>query len=133
MNSQTGPTGEVDLESATLVTYAERPELDDMAWKQPPDAFPEYNYHGDTLNKYWSRLAVERPEFQFCLLDRHGAILARCESLPLGWDGTLDDLPAGLDGVIARGFEDQPSNALCAMAISVPRSVHGRELARARS
>jgi GNAT superfamily N-acetyltransferase len=35
------------------------------------------------------------------------------------WDGTVADLPAGIDGAIARGFEEPGVNALCALLIAV--------------
>jgi hypothetical protein len=107
-------------------TVAERPELVEPAWEATRDAFPEYNNHGDVLNAYWSRLTDERPEFQFHLVDDDDAILARARSLPLRWDGTVDDLPAGIDGAIERGFEEGGANVLCAMVIMVPRGARGR-------
>ena len=79
------------------------------------------------INEYWSRLTDERPEFQFVLLDEE-EILARGHSLPLRWDGSIDDLPAGIDGAIARGFDEGGANALCAMLIAVPRNHQGRGL-----
>jgi hypothetical protein len=77
------------------------------------------------LNRYWGRLTEERPDFQFHLLDGDD-ILARARSLPVRWDGTLEDLPAGIDGAIQRGFEEEGANVLCAMLISVPRAQRGK-------
>jgi hypothetical protein len=131
MDSPEETTGDIGLDSATVVTYAERPELDALAWEVTKDAFPEYNNHGDTLTHYWPRLASARPDFQFCLINRSGSILARCESLPLRWSGSLDDLPAGIDGAIVRGFENQDANTLCAMVICVPRGLHGASVSSA--
>ena len=47
-----------------IATVAERPELTDVAWERTRDTFPEYNNHGDVLNRYWGRLTEERPDFQ---------------------------------------------------------------------
>jgi len=33
------------------------------------------------------------------------------------WDGTLEDLPAGIDGAIARGFDEAGATAFCALVI----------------
>jgi hypothetical protein len=77
------------------------------------------------LNRYWGRLTEERPDFQFHLVDGD-EILARARSLPIRWNGTLEDLPAGIDGAIQRGFDEEGANALCAMLISVPRAQRGR-------
>jgi hypothetical protein len=70
------------------------------------------------LNEYWPRLTGERPDFQFHLIGNDDEILARARSIPLRWDGTLEDLPAGIDGAIARGFDEGGANVLCALVTS---------------
>ena len=97
----------------------------DPAWDATKDQFPEYNNHGDVLNRYWGRLTEERAEFQFHLVEGD-EILARARCVPVRWDGTVEDLPAGIDGAIARGFDEEGANVLCAMLISVPRAQRGR-------
>ena len=97
----------------------------DPAWDATKDQFPEYNNHGDVLNRYWGRLTEERAEFQFHLVEGDD-ILARARCVPVRWDGTVEDLPAGIDGAIARGFDEEGANVLCAMLISVPRAQRGR-------
>lgn len=109
------------------VTVQERPDLVKPAGKATADAFPEYNYHGDVINHYWPRLTEERREFQFQLLEGD-EIVARACTIPIRWDGTLDDLPEGLDAAILRGFEEDGANALCAMLIAIPRSHRGRHV-----
>ena len=110
-----------------LVTVAERPELAEPASELTHDAFREYNKHGDVLNRYWGRLVEERPEFQFHLVD-DDQILARARSIPVHWDGSRDDLPAGIDGAITRGFDESGANVLCALLIQIPRDLQGRGL-----
>jgi GNAT superfamily N-acetyltransferase len=110
------------------VSVAERPELTEPAWELTQDALREYNNHGDVLNLYWPRLTEERPEFQFHLIGEGDEILALARSIPVRWDGTVDDLPAGIDGGISRGFDDEGANALCAMLITVPPNQQGRGL-----
>jgi hypothetical protein len=112
----------------TIATVAERPELTDPAWERTRDTLPEYNNHGDVLGRYWDRLTEERPEFQFHLLGDSAEILARVRSIPVRWDGRIEDLPAGIDGAIARGFDDGAATALCALVIMVPRDVQSRGL-----
>jgi GNAT superfamily N-acetyltransferase len=126
-----GPDARADViipHEMRSVTVAERPDLTEPAWELTRDAFPKYNNHGDVLNLYWARLIEERPEFQFHLVDADDAILARARSLPVRWDGSVEDLPAGIDGAIARGFEEDGANTLCAMLIAVPRSARSRGL-----
>jgi hypothetical protein len=110
--------------SYELATVRERPDLVDRAWELTRDVFPEYNNHGDVLNEYWPRLTDELPELQFQLIDGD-EILARGRCLPVRWDGSLDDLPDGIDGAIARGFDEGGGNVLCALVIMVPRAVQG--------
>ena len=109
-------------------TVAERPDLAAPAWERTRDTLPEYNNHGDVLNVYWSRLTEERPEFQFHLIGDSEEILARARSIPVRWDGTIDDLPAGIDGAIARAFDEGGANVLCALVIMVPRDLQSRGL-----
>ena len=78
----------------------------DRAWGSAQDTLPEYNRHGDVLEVYWPRLTEERPDFQFQLVDGDEPV-ARARSIPVRWDGSLDDLPAGIDGAIARGFDGE--------------------------
>ena len=111
-------------------TVAERPDLAEPAWEATHDAFPEYNNHGDVLNVYWGGLTEKYPQFQFHLVDGE-QILARARCLPVRWNGTLEDLPNGIDGAIARGIDEGEGNALCAMVIQVPRGLQGRGLSGA--
>ena len=113
------------------VTVAERPDLIEPAAELTEDTLPEYNKHGDVLEVYWERLTEELPEFQFHLVGEGDEILARARSMPVRWGGTVEDLPAGIDGAIARGFDEGGANALCALVIMVPRDVQGRGVSRA--
>jgi hypothetical protein len=109
-----------------VATASERPELLEPAWERTRDTMPEYNNHGDVLNEFWPRLTRERPDFQFHLVDDRDRILARARSIPIRWNGTIDDLPAGIDGAIARGFDDGDANVLCALVIMVLRDLQRR-------
>lgn len=75
------------------------------------------------------RLTKERPDFQFHLHE-DDQILARARSIPIRWDGSNDDLPAGIDGAIARGFEKEEANVLCALLIAVPAARQGGGVSR---
>ena len=48
----------------TVIRYSDRPELwaDTDAVSQA--VWPEYNNHGEVLNRYWGRLFEEFPEFR---------------------------------------------------------------------
>ena len=112
-------------------SVAERSELAEPAWERTRDTMPEYNNHGDVLNAYWGRLTAERPDFQFHVVDDDDVIVARARSVPVRWNGTVDDLPEGIDGAIARGFDEGGANVLCALVIMVPRDVQSRGVSTA--
>ena len=111
------------------MTMRQRPEVAERAWELTKDTIPEYNNHGDVLGVYWPRLTEELPDFQFHVLDGDD-VLARARTIPLRWDGTVDDLPAGIDGALARGFDEGGANTLCALVIMVPRELQGRGASR---
>jgi hypothetical protein len=108
------------------LTVAERPDLVEVAWQCTRDLLPEYNNHGDVVGEYWSRLVDELPEYQFHVMDGDGQILARVRSIPVPWDGTVEDLPDGIDGALVRGFDQRAPTALCALLVAVPRAVQRR-------
>jgi hypothetical protein len=107
----------------------ERPDLERPGWELTKDTIPEYNNHGDVLNVYWGRLTEELPDFQFHVLDGDD-MLARARTIPVHWDGTVEDLPEGIDGAIARGFDEGGANTLCALVIMVPSNLQGRGASR---
>ena len=110
------------------MTISQRPDLADLAWERTKDVLPEYNNHGDVLNAYWPRLSEEFPDFQFHLIGDGDEILARARSLPVRWNGSVGDLPAGIDGAVARGFDEGGANVLCALVIVIPGDLQGRGL-----
>lgn len=112
-----------------IATVRERPEVAAPAWELTKDTMPEYNNHGDVLNRYWPGLTEVFPDFQFHLLEGDQPV-ARARSIPVRWDGRLDDLPAGIDGAIARGFDEGDANVLCALVIMVPRVLQRRGISR---
>jgi GNAT superfamily N-acetyltransferase len=93
------------------------------------EALPEYNSHGDVLNRYWGRLVPERPEFQFSVYDGDEP-LARGHTIPLRWDGSIEDLPDGIDGAVQRGFDEGDANTLCALLVEVAPGAQGRGVSR---
>jgi len=103
--------------------------VSERAWELTKDTIPEYNNHGDVLNVYWPRLTEELPDFQFHVLDGED-MLARARTIPLRWDGTVEDLPDGIDGAIARGFDEGGANTLCALVIMIPTGLQGRGTSR---
>lgn len=117
----------------TMHTAAERPDL----WERGiPSAsvWPEYNLHGDVLNRWWGHLDEDLPDYQFVLYDEvKDEVVAEGHTGPLWWDGTDDTLPDGIDATIeqvfARARAGEPVNTLCALAAETPPEGRDRGLA----
>jgi GNAT superfamily N-acetyltransferase len=93
--------------------------------------WPEYNTHGDVLNRYWGRLDDVFADFQFVLRD-DAEVVAVGHSVPVRWDGSVAGLPDGIDGAIDLAFAlaergEQPTT-LCALAIVIAPGHQGRGL-----
>jgi GNAT superfamily N-acetyltransferase len=106
---------------SAVFTHAERPDLGDRV---DFNVWPAYNTHGDVLNRYWSRLYEDFPQFQFVLYDKEqDVVLAEGHSIPFAWDGTADGLPAGIDGLVEDAFrllqEGGRPTTLSALAIEI--------------
>ena len=70
----------------------------------------------------------EFPAFQLAIVEGDD-LLAEAHALPVQWDGTLEDLPAGWDAVVERGMtSDREPTVLCALAISVSPERQGGRL-----
>jgi GNAT superfamily N-acetyltransferase len=134
--SDFGAQGEIIGRVAT-VAVASDPAFDrSVADDAVSDAWPEYNHHGDVLNRYWGRLDDVFPDFQFVLRDdEQGAVVAVGHSAPVRWDGMVAGLPDGIDGAIELAFalaerRERPTT-LCALAIMVSSPERGRGLSGA--
>ena len=112
-----------------LVRYADRPDLLERRFEElTRPTFPAYMNENEPGNLYWSRLYTDFPDFQVALVDGD-ELLAEAHAIPLPWDGSLEDLPAGWDEGFVRGMtSDRPHDALMAIAISVAPSQQGRQL-----
>jgi GNAT superfamily N-acetyltransferase len=117
-----------------VIRYSERPEL----WKETAlvskEVWPEYNTHGDVVNRYWGRLLDEFPEFQFVLFDDdQRVVLAEGHTAPCTWDGTTDGLGDGIDAMMAAAFGDLEAGdaptVLGVLAAEIRPQFQGRGLA----
>ena len=126
----------LDFHAAGLAAYtwSERPDLAERAEALEPEVWPEYNLHSDVVGAYWGCLREAFSDFQFVIVDEAAAdeLVAEGHSIPCGWDGTIEGLPAGIDAAIEGGVRfpgmGKRPTALCALAIEIRPSRQGAGL-----
>jgi hypothetical protein len=111
-----------------VVTADERPDLWDEAQTAFRDVWPEYNGHGDVSGQYFGALVPRYAHLQILVWDADTErTVARGRTIPFTWDGTLADLPAGIDALGLRALEEPgPPTALSALAAEVATDQQGR-------
>jgi len=112
-----------------LVRYVDRPDLLERRHAElSASTFPPYIHENEPGNRYWRRLYTDFPEFQAALVDGD-ELVAEAHAVPLPWEGSLDDLPAGWEEGFVRGMTSaEPPTALMAIAISVAPARQGQRL-----
>ncbi|RJP74571.1 MAG: N-acetyltransferase [Candidatus Zixiibacteriota bacterium] len=117
----------------TLSTLADRPGLLPALEPLSRRCWPEFLLHGDVT--LWHELWVTFPECQILLTGSDDALLAVGHTVPLLWDGSLNDLPERIEDILSRALEarqrgDSP-NAFSALAALVHPSFRGQGLSSA--
>lgn len=109
---------------------SQRPDLIEQVHALNGSAWPEMLYHGGS-GRFWDSLFESFLEYQVALCEED-RVIALGHTIPVPWAGTLDDLPAGWDAVIERGYvahqQGQPCNTLSALAAVIHPSYQGRGL-----
>jgi hypothetical protein len=120
----------VVAEGLVVVTAEDRPDLWAESASAFPDAWPEYNLHGDVAGEYFGALFPRFARYQVIFWDAEAArVVARGRTIPFAWDGTLDDLPEGADALGRRAVEAaQPATALSALSAEVASDHQNRGL-----
>ncbi len=115
-----------------VITAEEQPDLWDHARSLFDGVWPEYNLHGNHTSKYFASLVPRHARFQVLLYDDAAErVVARGRTIPFTWDGSLGDLPAGIDAVGLRAIDDpRPPSALSALAAEVVLDRQGSGLSR---
>src|ERR1700677_2615096 len=114
-----------------VFTAEERPDL----WIRADalsEVWPEYNNHGNHSGTYFGSLIPTFGHLQVVIYEPKGdEVVARGRSIPFQWDGTLADLPDGIDAAGLRAMEGEASpNTLSALAAEVADRVRGRGVSR---
>src|ERR1017187_11033502 len=84
--------------------------------------------HGNHTGKYFGTLIPKHARLQVLLYDAsRDSIVGRGRTIPFRWDGTLEDLPAGIDALGLRAIDDpEPPTALSALAAEVAEDQQGK-------
>jgi GNAT superfamily N-acetyltransferase len=115
-----------------VVTLKERPDLEEDLDKLHSLGWPKFMREDPIANKYWGKLLSWYSEFQFFLLDKNGKAIACGNSIPFSWDGSINGLPSGWDGVFEKGIMDHENhivpNSVSALAIVIHPDFQGKGL-----
>jgi GNAT superfamily N-acetyltransferase len=118
--------------SIVAYTASERPDLWGNARSLFGGVWPEYNLHANDSAKYFGTLFPLHAHLQILFFDlATDEVVARGRTIPFWWDGSLDDLPTGIDAVGLRAVEDSRApTALSALAAEVALDRQGEGLSR---
>jgi hypothetical protein len=118
--------------SVQVFTAEERPDLWQLARPLFADVWPEYNLHAINSSQYFGQLFPRFAQFQVLVYDAAvERVVGRGRTIPFRWDGSLDDLPAGIDAVGLRAVTEQAApTAVSALAAEVERDRQGHGLSR---
>jgi hypothetical protein len=109
--------------SGAFVTLAQRLDLADQVRRLGVEVWPEFLQHDAACGRYWRLLYSTFADCQVLLCDPDHTVIAVGHTIPLRWDGTIADLPPGLDGVLERSASDaefgRAPNTLSALAAIV--------------
>ncbi|WP_329347559.1 Gfo/Idh/MocA family oxidoreductase [Streptomyces sp. NBC_01261] len=117
-----------DLRPFSATTLDRRPELEPAVDRLITGNVPEFMTWESPGNWRRYRLYDTFPTHQYRVLDEREQLVAAANRLPVHWDGTVDGLPEGSDGVLvsalSRTGHDSP-NTLCMLSVSVAPRLRG--------
>jgi len=119
-----------------VLSFAERPDLDERWEETVRPAWPEFLLHDATMNANWERI-FEGPlaEFQLFVYDEEAdQVLGVGNCAPFAWDGDPATLPNGIDEVVPLAIEQSergiPATAISALQAVVTPGNQGKGLSR---
>jgi hypothetical protein len=117
----------VALETFTL---RERPDLAQQAHRLNTEGWPTFLLHGDMT--HWSSLFDDFADYQILFCEPADTLISLGHTIPFVWDGTPDDLPPTMAGIMDRAIRDRRDrsrpNTLSALAAIVTASHQRRGL-----
>jgi GNAT superfamily N-acetyltransferase len=115
-------------------TYARRPDLVASARVVNGSVWPEFMFHDTVADRLWERLEGTFADYQTLWFDENERVVAVGNTVPLVWNGVIDQLPIGWDDAFERAVDDcdadRKPTTLCAIQATVDRSLQGNGLSR---
>ncbi len=112
----------VEPNELRLASLAEQPDLADRFWPQKERIWPGFMFEDKVADALWRHLHDDFASYQLYLLAEADAPVAVAQTVPLAWNGTLDDLPVGWDDGFVRAIAGLQNGA-------VPNALMGLEIA----
>lgn len=107
----------------TLVRTDERPDLDDEARRVFAGHWPEFIFHDQGVRAVMDRVERYFADWNFFALDGD-RLVGACYGIPLRWDRTVADLPAGYTDSLARSVRDHEEGTVPDTFVVVGAMVH---------
>ncbi len=94
-------------------------------------SWPEFMLHGEMPS--WDKIYTELADFALLLMDADGELAAAGFTIPVFWNGKIDDLPETIEAIIVNGLTTAPNrrNTLMAVAALVDRRYRGQNFSSA--
>ena len=91
-------------------------------------SWPDFIIYGDTYS--WDRFYAELSDFILLLTDRNDLLIGGGFTVPVSWNGELDDLPSSIEKIIETGLESKGAsvNTLIPVAAVVNKRIRGKNI-----
>ncbi|MCI0709086.1 MAG: GNAT family N-acetyltransferase [Chloroflexi bacterium] len=89
-----------------IYTLDEHPSFRAEIDRISAEAWVPFMHHHKVIKPQWPLLFERFPRYQFTIFEGKNCV-AIGNTVPIFWDGTLENLPAGWDAAFAQGFVDQ--------------------------
>ena len=113
-------------------TLRERPDLEDEWERLSETSWPRFLRQKDALGygEFWPSLFTTWADWQPIIVDGMGPTIAAMHTVPLVWNGAVEDLPASIAEILRRATADRAAGrvptVLCALAAMVDPRYRGQ-------
>lgn len=109
-------------------TLKDRPDLFEDFQELNRKSWPDFIIYGDTYS--WDRYYEGLSEFLLLLTDINDLLIGGGFTVPVSWNGELDDLPLSIEKIIETGLKSKgsPVNTLIPVAALVEKRARGENI-----